>query len=90
MPANNSCDSGRDTDDPGPNRQRVAGGNDRVFAGGRAVVDQKEDGTVGVSGHVCEFASVRQFGVVLSRVGVFRIESVVFLFVCKSLTGTLA
>ena len=63
---------GRDIDDPGPDRNNFAVGDNQLFSGIREIVDQKDDGTMGIPSPVRESAGVRDIGMVLCRMGLLH------------------
>ena len=62
-------------DDPGPSRICFTGGNHRMFPDIREVLNQKDDGTVGISYYVRKSSGVRRFGMVLCRMGLLLPKS---------------
>lgn len=63
---------GSEIDDPGPNRHYIAGSDHQLLTGIREIVDQKDDGTVGISYYVRQSAGVRRFGMVVCRMGLLH------------------
>lgn len=60
---------GNETDDPGPNRNHFADSDHQLFSDIREIVDQKDDGTMGISYYVRVSTDLRGIRMVLLRNG---------------------
>jgi hypothetical protein len=70
-------------DDPGPGRNRITDSDYWMFSDIREIIDQKEDGTVGISLYTRKSTGIRSFGNLVCRMGLLMPDPCLRLFVLQ-------